>query len=228
MKTVCKNSFLYPSLCLKLYLMSEVHPSLSANTPPVIHRIESDPVAATLSGNALPVPQSHKSSREAHKSLQEDRLLAVIICLAPPPESLPSTTPPTTSSAPTSAPALVPIGCVALTKSGPAFRHHRTSSISIDIIAPYQGKGYGREAINWVLDWGFRIAGLHRVGIECFSYNSVAKGLYEGIGFVFEGRRRGLLWFEGGWHDFLMWGMLEEEWRGLREKEKEKEKEGGK
>ncbi|EHL02848.1 putative Uncharacterized N-acetyltransferase YoaA [Glarea lozoyensis 74030] len=90
--------------------------------------------------------------------------------------------------------------------------------ISIDIIADYQRKGYGSEAIEWALNWGFKIAGLHRIGIEAFSYNEGARQLYERLGFVYEGCKRELLWFNGDWHDYLSWSMLEHEWRALIEK----------
>jgi len=107
----------------------------------------------------------------------------------------------------------VPIGSLYLTAPKPGEEHHRNSYISIDIIAPYQGQGYGSEAIEWVLDWGFRIAGLHRIGIENFSYNQGAKRLYERLGFTFEGSKRECLWFNGGWHDYMSFSILEQEWR---------------
>lgn len=38
--------------------------------------------------------------------------------------------------------------------------------------------------------------------------------LYERkLGFVFEGRKRELLWYNGGWHDLLSFSMLEREWK---------------
>jgi hypothetical protein len=42
-------------------------------------------------------------------------------------------------------------------------RHHRSCTLSIMIYRPHQGKGYGTEAINWALDWAFKIAGMHSV-----------------------------------------------------------------
>ncbi|KAL5346334.1 hypothetical protein ACLOAV_008604 [Pseudogymnoascus australis] len=41
--------------------------------------------------------------------------------------------------------------------------HHRSCTMSIRISPEAQGKGYGSEAIKWVLEWGFMVAGLHRV-----------------------------------------------------------------
>lgn len=108
---------------------------------------------------------------------------------------------------------MLPIGVLALSGTTTAKCHHRSAFISIDIHPAYQGKGYGSEAIRWVLEWGFAYQGLHRIGIESFSHNEGAGRLYERLGFVLEGRQRQALWFRGGWSDELMFGMLEEEWR---------------
>jgi RimJ/RimL family protein N-acetyltransferase len=90
--------------------------------------------------------------------------------------------------------------------------------MSIQICREEQGKGYGSEAIKWVLEWGFLAAGLHRVSIACFSFNEGARRLYERLGFVVEGRAREVVWKNGGWHDSIMMGMLEGEWRANRGK----------
>ncbi|KAL2065832.1 hypothetical protein VTL71DRAFT_3502, partial [Oculimacula yallundae] len=172
-----------------------------------MHLIQSDPVAYSNSDTGLLAPMTRKESGDWKKSVQSKKLIGVIICLAPPPSNpaLPSDT---------KAPPPTPIGCIALTGLTPGHYQHRNSNISIDIIAPYQRKGYGGEAIKWIVDWGFRIAGLHSIGIECFSYNSGARELYEGkLGFVFEGRKRECIWYNGGWHDMLSFSMLESEWK---------------
>lgn len=61
--------------------------------------------------------------------------------------------------------------------------HHRFTEIGIDIAKPYQGKGYGSEAIEWILEWAFMAAGLHRVAIRCFAYNDGARRLCIRLGF---------------------------------------------
>lgn len=94
--------------------------------------------------------------------------------------------------------------------------HHRNAEIGITILKEHQGKGYGREAINWMLDWGFKHAGLHTIGITTASYNPRAVHLYESMGFVVEGRRRQTIWQNRGWHDLIELGMTEKEWEALR------------
>ena len=72
------------------------------------------------------------------------------------------------------------------------------------------------EAINWMLDWAFRYAGLHAVRLHVYSYNVGAVRLYERLGFVKEGSQREALFFDRGWHDVLSYSMLEREWEALR------------
>lgn len=95
--------------------------------------------------------------------------------------------------------------------------HHRNAEIGITLLKEHQGKGYGREAINWMLDWGFKHAGLHTIGITTASFNPKAIHLYESMGFVQEGRRRGTIWQNRGWHDLIEFGMTETEWEVYRD-----------
>ncbi|KAF2008108.1 acyl-CoA N-acyltransferase [Amniculicola lignicola CBS 123094] len=106
----------------------------------------------------------------------------------------------------------VAIGQILLAGLSPNMKHHRSAEIGIDILPPYQGKGYGTEAINWVLAHAFRRVGLHRVDIRAFEWNDGAVRLYKKLGFKEEGRKREALWHEGRWWDGIDMGMLEREW----------------
>ena len=110
----------------------------------------------------------------------------------------------------------MPIGYIALTGLPPHQAHHRRSMIGITIAEPYRGEGYGTEAIEWILEWGFQMAGLHRITIGCNGFNYGAKKLYERVGFVVEGRAREAMWWDGRWWDMWDLGMLVSEWREQR------------
>ncbi|KAK2609137.1 hypothetical protein QQS21_002364 [Conoideocrella luteorostrata] len=99
-----------------------------------------------------------------------------------------------------------------------AIAHHRNASIGIALSSAYQGKGYGREAINWALDWAFRHANMHTIGISTASFNQRAMRLYEDMGFVREGRRREAVWFDRAWHDDVLFSMTQAEWEAIRGK----------
>ncbi|KAF4450386.1 hypothetical protein F53441_6510 [Fusarium austroafricanum] len=112
--------------------------------------------------------------------------------------------------------------CIGWGGISPAVAHHRNAEMGITLLKDYQSKGYGREAINWMLDWGFRHAGLHTIGITCADYNPRALHLYENIGFTVEGRRRATIWQNRKWYDLVEMGMTEDEWEVLRGLEKTK------
>jgi RimJ/RimL family protein N-acetyltransferase len=60
---------------------------------------------------------------------------------------------------------LKPIGVVGLGGLPALGLHHSHSGIFLFIEKGEQRKGYGGEAIEWVLKWAFETRGLHRVGI---------------------------------------------------------------
>ncbi|UNI23844.1 hypothetical protein JDV02_009638 [Purpureocillium takamizusanense] len=113
-------------------------------------------------------------------------------------------------------PTIVGVICLGWGGVNASTAHHRGSHIGVSLAAAHQGRGYGREAIDWTLDWAFRHAGMHTVGITAASYNARACGLYERMGFVREGRRRETIWMDRGWHDEIEFGMTEGEWEVLR------------
>ena len=156
--------------------------------------LQSDRACAENATGYLVKPMSSTDVDMFLRNLQ-GCLLGVLVCL---PESSASLT-------------TKPIGYVYL--KGASHPHHRNSTMSIQICREEQGKGYGSEAIKWALEWGFLAGGLHRVSIGCFSFNEGARRLYERLGFVVEGRAREATWKNGGWHDIIEMGMLEEEWR---------------
>lgn len=76
-----------------------------------------------------------------------------------------------------------------------------------------RGRGYGSDAIGLVLGLAFDGLGLHRVGLELLDLNTRAHALYEGMGFLLEGRRRDAFRDGDGWCDSIEMGILEEEYR---------------
>lgn len=77
----------------------------------------------------------------------------------------------------------------------------------------YWGKGYGRDAIDLVLEYCFETLGMHRVGAETFEYNNAWKRLVEGSGFKQEGVERDYLFRDDEYWDKEIYGLLEDEYR---------------
>jgi len=76
----------------------------------------------------------------------------------------------------------------------------------------YWGKGYGTDAMRLILRYAFQELNLNRVSLDVFSYNPRAIRSYEKAGFKHEGRQRNTLLREGSRADFLLMGILREEW----------------
>ncbi|KAI1207621.1 putative GNAT family acetyltransferase [Annulohypoxylon truncatum] len=178
-----------------------------------VNRIQKDAEAQSGSSYRLLTPESMKMSKEFKQHIAEKCLLGAIICL-------PDTT--DVKNPPSSGIAGEAVGIICLKSNPPHLAHHRWSDISIDIAKAHRGKGYGGEAIMWALWYGFAMAGLHRIQIGAFSFNDGAVRLYKKLGFTEEGRQRDYMWFNGGWQDYVLFSMLEDEWR---EKQKKTEKE---
>jgi RimJ/RimL family protein N-acetyltransferase len=153
-------------------------------------------------------PLNRKSCDSYSASKESFRLINLVICLPIDSEGF--------SYSPKKQ---VPIGFVNLHGVTPDNQHHRTLDIGILIAAEHQGKGYGSEAVRWILNWGFQTAGLHRVGLQTASFNTRAIRLWKRLGFQEDGKDREALWANGSWHDEVRFSMLEGEWRSMVERE---------
>jgi RimJ/RimL family protein N-acetyltransferase len=84
-------------------------------------------------------------------------------------------------------------------------------------IAIYDGtklnEGYGTEAIKLLITHAFEELNLHRISIRVLAYNERAIRAYAKCGFKVEGRERETAFVDGQWHDDIMMGLLETEYR---------------
>lgn len=70
------------------------------------------------------------------------------------------------------------------------------------------GQGYGTEAGDAVINFGFGVLGLHRISLGVYAFNERAIASYRKLGFVAEGRLRHALYWDGRWHDEIVMSML--------------------
>ncbi|MEC0091119.1 GNAT family N-acetyltransferase [Paenibacillus macquariensis] len=94
---------------------------------------------------------------------------------------------------------------------------NRNANIRIAIGMQQSGKGYGTEAMNLMLRYGFETLNLHRIGLEVYAFNPRAIHVYEKIGFQREGVQRDWLYSEGKFHDLIMMSILENEFQRICE-----------
>ena len=81
------------------------------------------------------------------------------------------------------------------------------------------GKGYGTEATQLILDYGFRQLKLHRIELEVYDFNPRAQHVYEKAGFVHEGVRRDVLLWEGEYHNAIVMSILAHEYEAMNQVE---------
>ncbi|MFL7868305.1 MAG: GNAT family N-acetyltransferase [Anaerolineales bacterium] len=79
-------------------------------------------------------------------------------------------------------------------------------------VREFWGKGYGTDAMQVLLRYGFIELNLRRVSLSVFEFNQRAQHSYEKAGFRLEGRMRGSIQREGRRWDELYMGILREEW----------------
>ena len=89
---------------------------------------------------------------------------------------------------------------------------NRNAIVRISIFdQDFWGNGYGTEAMSLLLDFGFNIFNLHRIGLDVFSYNERGIKSYQKLGFKQEGIIRDALFYDGGYHDSILMGILKDE-----------------
>ncbi|MFX1503371.1 MAG: GNAT family N-acetyltransferase [Promethearchaeota archaeon] len=80
----------------------------------------------------------------------------------------------------------------------------------------YQNKGYGSEALDILLEYGFDTVNLNRIELYVYEYNTRAIKSYKKVGFVEEGRKRQFIWNKGKYYDAILMSVLAEEWYGKK------------
>lgn len=71
-----------------------------------------------------------------------------------------------------------------------------------------RSRGFGSEATELILRYGFEVLNLHKIGLEVFSFNPRAEHVYRKNGFVLEGIKREDIMYNDEYFDTLIFGML--------------------
>ncbi len=72
----------------------------------------------------------------------------------------------------------------------------------------YWNKGYGRDALSLLMDYGFKVLNLHTISLRVASFNERAIKCYEKIGFKIFGRKRECLLKGGRRYDMIYMDIL--------------------
>lgn len=76
----------------------------------------------------------------------------------------------------------------------------------------FQGRGYGTDAVNCIVDFGFGELRLERIYLHVFDYNRRARRSYEKAGFTLEVTHRHARFHHGAYHDVHLMSILRDEW----------------
>lgn len=104
----------------------------------------------------------------------------------------------------------IPIGAIEL---GDINTNDHNASFGISIgDKNYWSKGYGTEATELIIRYGFEQLNLHRISSVVFSFNERSLRLHRKVGFIEEGRRREAWYRDGKYHDEVLFGLLRKDW----------------
>lgn len=78
-----------------------------------------------------------------------------------------------------------------------------------------QGRGYGTDAMNALLDFGFGELRLERIELDVYAFNERARRSYEKAGFSLEGTLREAHLHHGQHVDVHRMSILRDEWQAL-------------
>lgn len=73
-------------------------------------------------------------------------------------------------------------------------------------------RGFGKEMVGALVEFGFRELGAHRLWAHVFVGNVGSARILEGLGFRDEGVALQLLYVRNAWHDVRTFAMLRREW----------------
>jgi RimJ/RimL family protein N-acetyltransferase len=72
----------------------------------------------------------------------------------------------------------------------------------------YWGRGYGRDALRLLADYGFRMQNFRKLWLTVHGSNERAIRSYRAVGFVEEGRLREQVWSGGRYEDIVTMGLF--------------------
>lgn len=91
-------------------------------------------------------------------------------------------------------------------------RNWRSCIVGYEIAPAHQGRGYVKEALKAIINWGFREVQLNRIEAQVHPDNTASLALLEALGFLQEGRQREAGYWAGRHHDLLHYALLNAQW----------------
>ncbi len=89
---------------------------------------------------------------------------------------------------------------------------HRKAELQIRLQFESSSKGYGKEVLKILIDYGFNDLNLNKIYLNVYETNSRAISLYEKMGFQKEGALREEIFLNGKYIDVYVMSILKNEW----------------
>jgi RimJ/RimL family protein N-acetyltransferase len=102
----------------------------------------------------------------------------------------------------------IDVGSISLHSSD---QKNGTFSFGIVINREHRRKGYAEDAVRILLRYGFWERRYQKCNSACVHTNEASIKLHKKLGFVEEGRRRRQVFFNGQYHDDVLFGLTREE-----------------
>jgi ribosomal-protein-alanine N-acetyltransferase len=99
-------------------------------------------------------------------------------------------------------------GIVSLT---PTEAEDDSAELGYWIASDHREQGYGSEAVERMVEFGFMDRGLHRISARVFGFNDASRSLLESLGFTHEGKDRESVFIDGAYQDTHWYSILEHE-----------------
>ncbi len=109
----------------------------------------------------------------------------------------------------------VTVGWVTLHSRDPK---NGTFGFGVAVYRDYRGHGYAVDAVRIVLKYGFWEQRYQKCNSVCFKTNEASIRMHQKLGFIEEGRIRRNAFFNGQYHDDVLFGMTREEFDELMQK----------
>jgi RimJ/RimL family protein N-acetyltransferase len=87
-----------------------------------------------------------------------------------------------------------------------------TFSMGLGVYRPYWGNGYATDAARILLRYAFNERKNQKCNSACILDNEASIALHKKLGFVEEGRRRRMFFYDNQYHDEILFGMTVEEY----------------
>jgi RimJ/RimL family protein N-acetyltransferase len=88
--------------------------------------------------------------------------------------------------------------------------------VGVWLVPSAEGRGLVQAAVTYMLDYAFRVRGMHRAEWYCSNENERSKAAASRLGMTYEGTLRSSFVVNGRRQDSEVWAILAEDWLKAR------------